>query len=125
LTPGQRLQQKALVLGSLLVGMAVPAAQAQRIFPQQTGWTITNSSGRGSVTSQTARSRASAAFPEVLVDPGTELLIGPDGNYRYRITDPTIKFGSFYQNRTIDESETSSFNAITILNDSSYSVFKN
>lgn len=115
----------ALLLATALAGLAGPAALAQRIFPQQTGYTFSTSSGRGSFTSQVARSRAAAFSPDVIVDPGTELLIGPDGNYDYRINDPTFKFGSAYQKRTIEETEVNSTNGITVLSDFGYSVFKN
>lgn len=123
--PRLHLYRYGLWLVVALASLAAPPAQAQRIFPQQTGWTFSTSSGRGSFTSQVARSRAAAFFPQVIVDPGTELLIGPDGNYDYRISDPTFKFGSFYQSRTIEETEINNTNGITVLSDFGYSVFKN
>lgn len=121
----RRRSREALLLATVLVALAAPAARAQRIFPQQTGWTYTTSSGRGSATTQVARSRSAAFFPEVSVTPGTELLIGPDGNYDYKINDPSFNFGSLYQSRTIEESQTNNTNVITVLSDTGYSVFKN
>jgi hypothetical protein len=110
-------------LGAALFALAVPV-QAQTVFPQQTGWSITFTTGKGSSTSPTARVRAGARVPEVAVDPGTELLIGKDGNYDYRITDPTFKFGSFYQSPITEESEVGKTNGIYVTTDFGFSVFK-
>lgn len=111
----------------LLACLALPAAgRAQRIFPQQTGWTYSRTLGSGSVTSQLARTRAEARLPQVVVEPGnTELLIGADGNYDYRILDPTQKFGSAYQSQTLEETEITDTNAILTNTDFGYSVFNN
>jgi len=110
-------------LGAGLLTLAAPVG-AQAVFPQQTGWSITFTRGKGSSTSPTSRVRAGARVPEVAVDPGTELLIGKDGNYDYRITDPTFKFGSFYQSPITEESEVGGTNGINVTTDFGFSVFK-
>lgn len=110
-------------LGVGLLSLASPG-QGQTVFPQQTGWTYSFTSGKGSFTGQTARVRAGARVPEVTADPGTEILIGEDGNYDYRIKDPTFKFGSFYRGPVTEEAEVNDTNGISVNSDFGFSVFK-
>lgn len=110
-------------IGAGLLTLAAPG-RAQAVFPQQTGWSVTFTNGKGSSTSPTARVRAGARVPEVSADPGTEVLIGKDGNYDYRIQDPTFKFGSFYQSSITEEAEVGKTNGINVTTDFGFSVFK-
>lgn len=111
------------VLGAWILTLAA-SGQAQTVFPQQTGWSYTFSRGKGSYTSQTARVRAGARVPEVTVVPGTEVLIGKDGNYVYRIDDPAVPFGSTYNNAITQEKEETDSNGILLNSDFGFSVFK-
>ncbi len=104
--------------------LSLAPLQAQTVFPQQTGWSYTFSRGKGSYTSQTARVRAGARVPEVTVVPGTEVLIGKDGNYVYRIDDPAVPFGSTYNNAITQEKEETDSNGILLNSDFGFSVFK-
>ena len=109
-----------------LLAVLLPLAplRAQAVFPQQTGWTTTFSSGKGSYTSQTARVRAGAQVPVVNVIPGTEVFIGKDGTYNYRIQDPTTTFGSSYNSPITKEVEVTDSNGILLNSDFGLSVFK-
>lgn len=113
-----------LALAAFTAVVQQPAA-GQRIFPQQTGWTFSWTNARGSATSQGARARAGALFPSVIADPGTEIIIGPDGNYDYQIEDPTFKFGSFYQSVTTKDSEVTDRHSFFVITDFGFSIFHN
>lgn len=116
--------------GALILAVAADLSDPV-VAQQQSGYTITWSQGRSSVSSSRSQSAAAALNGVELVLPSTEFLesnvrriVRPDGSIAFEIINPDKPFGSYAENRTREQEVGSGSRFFSTFSGIGYSVFQ-